>query len=94
MAYITYVCSELDSPQDVVEDASNTQDDFAILEKMIFSDVGKINENCADPNENPKIKNIMVFSIHVDFEPTTYDFCGAWIESEAQRTIMAEKHAK
>lgn len=85
---LAHLCKELDSPDCAIEDTGYAQDGSQIFEKLPVSDTAGVSGNHEDSTIDSELKNLTIFSIHVDFGPTFHNFCGASIDSRVLCTVI------
>lgn len=91
---LAHLYNELDSRDCVVEDIGDAQDDSKIFEELLVLDLAGASCNHEDSGVDSELNNLKIFSIHVDSRQTSNNFCGAGIDSGAQRTVFEITQAR
>lgn len=88
---LAHLCYELDEHDDNCENDNidDADDDVNIFEQLLVVDDSKSNGG-----DNQDDDDIPIFSVQVQFEPTSEEFWGACIDSGAQRTVIGRKQAR
>lgn len=89
---LAQLCSELDEPFDEEVDRFHSQnDDLTIFEQILISDTVNDDAECSTIGNDLELEDVEIFSVQVALGPTSNEFCGACIDSGAQRTLMGYK---